>query len=136
MSLEIERIERGWCGHHICADRCTFRRNTLLVCPATGVVIVASTVGRMFIDKKIDTVGCDRYYETMAFHADKDESGYWDADVQRRAEFDSKWCISEFSVMSDAEANIMHENVCKELSDKMAEGDFLESLEEEDDDDD
>jgi hypothetical protein len=56
-------------GHFICADRCKFRLNTYV-----GEYIV-STVGEMYLtldgEEKLETVGCDRLYETMVFKAVK-----------------------------------------------------------------
>lgn len=78
MAYQIKGVsvtERGWAGHFICSDKCCFRRNTLL--EYNGVQVVVSTVGAMVIgvpnifERKWDTVGHDRYYETMAFLAKK-----------------------------------------------------------------
>jgi hypothetical protein len=64
----VTRTERGWGGHFICADRCLFRRNTLLHNTDTGAKIVISTVGLMKgPDGGIEAIGWERYYETMAF---------------------------------------------------------------------
>ncbi len=71
--IAIKRTERGWAGHFICGDRCRFRRNTLL--EFGDVRIIVSTVGAMYVDGKLDSIGVDRYYETMAFHAEHD--GQW-----------------------------------------------------------
>ena len=73
--------ERGWPGHFIGALRCSFRRNTLLTCSDTRIVV--STVGDMRDDNgNVEEVGCKRCYETMAFQAE--EIGhYWDADVSK-----------------------------------------------------
>jgi hypothetical protein len=114
MTSIIKRTERGWAGHFICADRCRFRRNTLL--EHKEVRIVVSTVGLLVIDGKIETVGHARYFETMAFHAEYD-GRYWDANVSREVEFDSPWSIAELD--ADDKANDMHEAVVEEISNKM-----------------
>ncbi|MEN6292594.1 MAG: hypothetical protein ABFD07_11345 [Methanobacterium sp.] len=113
---EVIRTERGWAGHFICADRCWFRRNTLLECGEERIIV--STVGEMtdisgknfpnFVE-----VGHNRYYETMAFHAQRVDDRYWDADIQRPVNFESPWAISELN--ADDEANDMHEAVVDEI---------------------
>lgn len=83
---DVTREERGWAGHFIGARFCLFRRNTLLVCGETRIVV--STVGRMLdvssqeFKPKFEPIGAGRYYETMAFHASK-YGPYWEADVTR-----------------------------------------------------
>jgi hypothetical protein len=109
----VRRTERGWAGHFIGANRCRFRRNTLLECGDTRIVV--STVG-LFENIKGDgftTVGFDRHFETMAFHAAFD-GRYWDADVSREISFDSPWMISEID--ADDRANDQHEAVVSEIS--------------------
>lgn len=108
--------ERGWAGHFICADRCRFRRNTLI--DFGNEKIVVSTVGVMLLnpdDKKFQTIGLARHYETMAFRAKK-EGAYWDADVTKQIDFQSNWRIEEITDNSDNEANEMHDAVVAELS--------------------
>ena len=108
--------ERGWAGHFICADRCRFRRNTLIDFGKKKIVV--STVGVMLLnrdDKKFGEIGLNRHYETMAFKAKKD-GAYWDADVTKEVRFESKWRIEKLSDSSDNEANEMHDNVVKELA--------------------
>ena len=83
MNKKPKVTERGWAAHFICADRCTFHRNTLI--EYNGISIVVSSVGAMIVnpitEKKPTTIGCDRYYETMVWFAKNDE--FKDADVEK-----------------------------------------------------
>ena len=128
MAYQIKGVsltERGWAGHFICSDKCCFRRNTLL--EYNGVQVVVSTVGAMVIgvpnifERKWDTVGHNRYYETMAFLAKKKDGYYIEADVTKPIEFSSNWCIDHIGNGSDNEANDMHDNVCLEIVDMLIE---------------
>jgi hypothetical protein len=116
MTSIIKRTERGWAGHFICAHDCLFRRNTLLENSDTGAKIIVSTVGLMRRGESIETIGFNRYYETMAFAAEYN-GRYWDAKVSREVDFDSQWSIAEPD--GDDKANDMHEAVVEELSNKM-----------------
>lgn len=128
--MTVKRTERGWAGHFICANRCRFRRNTLLECGDKKIVV--STVGLMEKwdgDPRRDgnitgfeKIGLDRYYETMAFHAEKDDARYHDADVTKEINFESPWAIGE--VDADDKANEMHDAVCKELLLKLEQGEL------------
>ena len=128
--MNVKRTERGWGGHFICADRCLFRRNTLL--ELGDVAIVVSTVGAMkSLDrdsKKPETIGAfNRYYETMAFHAHKD-GAYTEADVFRSISFDSPWSIDRWEDEDiDMQADAMHEAVVAEISERMLTGRFAEA---------
>lgn len=116
----IKRTERGWAGHFSCAQRCRFRRNTLL--GNDGVKIVISTVGLMeslFEKGKFETVGHNHYFETMVFEAESN-GRYWDANVSKQISFESPWSISEID--ADDKANDMHERVVEELMAKMTRG--------------
>lgn len=119
---EVKRTERGWAGHFICSDRCKFRRNTLLECG--NVKIVVSTVGAMYDEKgKLQEIGLNRHYETMAFHVDKSTGPYKDADVSEIVSFESKGALKwHKDGYIDNEANDMHEAVVKEISDNLAKG--------------
>jgi len=119
MTSIIKRTERGWAGHFICADSCLFRRNTLLESPVTGAKIVVSTVGLMKGIEGFEQIGCNRYYETMAFAGER-QGKYIDANVSREVGFDSPWCIAEFD--ADDLANDMHEAVVEELRLKLLKG--------------
>lgn len=114
----VNRTERGWGGHFICANRCRFRRNTLLA--YNDIRIVVSTVGLMEIDGKFDEIGAGRHFETMAFHADKNDTRYYDADVSKQVYFDSEWAIAEQD--ADDKANEMHEAVVLEIINKLLAG--------------
>ena len=118
--MKLKTTERGWAGHFICVGRCRFRRNTLIECGK--IKIVVSTVGLMesLDGKKFEKIGYNRYYETMAFHSDKNDKRYHDIDVTKRISFDSSWSINE--VDADDKANIMHEVVVKEISEKLLNG--------------
>lgn len=116
----IKTTERGWAGHFICADRCLFKRNTLIEGDHDSVVV--STVGSMRTLKgdAIETIGAfGRYYETMVFGA-HEVGGYIDANVSDKREFESDWCICADSVEDlpedvDNKANDMHDKVVAEF---------------------
>lgn len=114
----VKRTERGWAGHFICSYRCQFRRNTLL--EYEGVFIVVSTVGRMEYtgDPMLDTVGRDRYYETMAFYSDTSDLKFHDIDVERQVHLDCDWTLNE---IDDNKANDMHEKAVDWVSRQMME---------------
>lgn len=120
MNGALKRTERGWAGHFIAAQRCRFRRNTLLECGEVRIVI--STVGLMehpMDRRQFMEIGFDRHYETMAFHAAFD-GRYWNADVGRQVNFDAPWSIAE--VDAEDRANEMHEAVVAEIMARMAAG--------------
>ena len=114
--------ERGWGGHFICANRCRFRRNTLV--EDKDIKVVVSTVGLMeslLKDGEFETIGFNRHYETMAFMANND-GRYWDADVGKQVYFESPWTISEID--ADDKANNMHDKVVREIVTLLDEGTF------------
>lgn len=128
--MNIKRTERGWAGHFICSDRCKFRRNTLIEYGEKKIVV--STVGCLVIDDKVESIGVNRWYETMAFEAyysEFDGCGYWEADVSKNVPFDSPWCLFAETWEElchthpdvDNVANDMHDTVVKELSEKIKE---------------
>jgi len=75
--------------------------------------------------REFETIGKDRYFETMAFHVDKDDTRYHDADTKRQIRFTSPWQIKEID--ADDKANDMHEIVCSEIEQRLIEGDIFES---------
>lgn len=118
----VIRTERGWAGHFCGAYSCRFRRNTLLECD--NVRVIVSTVGVYVVQQRVETVGRDRYYETMAFIG-QESDGYIDADISKRVMFASPWTIDHLSPTSDQEANDMHEAVVRELTNKLENNDRL-----------
>ena len=91
---KVVRTEQGWAGHFCASSRCRFRRNTLLECGSRRVVV--STVGNYWppplppdYENVAEEIGCDRYYETMAFQAEK-VGTYWEAQTTKPVEFESK----------------------------------------------
>ena len=113
---KLMHTERGWGGHFIGGSSCLFRRNTLLEYKDKKWVV--STVGNFISSKKeLSQIGLNRYYETMAFESDIEDKKYHDADVSKQITFDSEWSIN-FKDM-DNEANVMHETVVNELSEKI-----------------
>ena len=115
MENNVIRQERGWAGHHICSCDCMFRRNTLLTYGNKKIVV--STVGILSINGKIETVGSGRYFETRAFHADKKDTRFFDADVSKEFRFKGEWFISERD--ADDKANEMHEDIVLEITNKL-----------------
>ena len=113
----VNRVERGWAGHFICAKFCLFRRNTLLVKNETRVVV--STVGNYYVDADVKEIGIDCYYKTMAFFAEWDGK-YYDANVGREVHFEAMRAIS--TPGDDNLANDMHEHVVEEIAARMEAG--------------
>jgi len=113
--------ERGWAGHFICADRCLFRRNTLVEGDKDSVVV--STVGGMRSRdvEGFETIGAGgRYYETMVFGAYQDGE-YIEANVSDQRSFDSEWsiCADSYKKLPDDvsnKANAMHDAVVAEMA--------------------
>lgn len=125
----LKRTERGWGGHFICSHYCLFRRNTLLEYRDKKWIV--STIGNYHPDRygEMDTVGHERWYETMAFEA-KENDPYLDADVTKQLRIDSDWglCASttdelfEKYQFPDNAANEMHERIVKEFEEKIQNG--------------
>jgi len=116
----IKIINHGYAGHFICAERCLFRRNTTVEDISQNKAITVSTVGdfRMKGDFEGEpqTVGLDRYYETMMFEAYKGDEfhghRYWYADVTKDLTgYLDEWAISE--PYKDYLADEMHKNAIK-----------------------
>ncbi len=128
MKNQVKITFRGWPGHFICSADCIFRLNTLL--EYKMIKIVVSTVGMQkspwkkgdeFYKGPYTTVGCNRYYETMAFHAIKDKQGFIDADVSRQISFDSPWIQDKLD--AELAANDMHYKVVTEIEKRLLVGD-------------
>ena len=123
---EVNVIERGWPGHFMFADKCIFRRNTLL--EYKGIKWIVSTVGNYRDSKnRIDSIGHSRWYETMAYEA-KEKNGFIEANVEKKIFFDSKCGIwgdsweevcDKYNGTPDNAANDMHDKVVSELIDKI-----------------
>jgi hypothetical protein len=128
MTNKVKRTERGWPGHFICSTRCVFRRNTLL--EYDDIKIVVSTVGNLYDSKGQGplTLGRDYYYETKVFHANKEDTRYYGADVKKEIILDSNWNIKEKE--KDDLANEMHERIVNEISEKLEKGEKFEVEEE------
>lgn len=121
--MDVTRIERGWGAHYICAARCLFRRNTLLIAGVDGIVV--STVGNLRPDGRgtgsVEKVNADGYYETQAFVATGDVAsgvGYIEADIRQPVRFESPHRLDlspDVDRFADLVANTMHEKVVDEL---------------------
>ena len=123
--MKAKITERGWPGHFIAASSCVFRRNTLIEYKDTRIVV--STVGDCRVTMpgenhpKTETIGYNRYYETMAFHAEF-SGHYWDAEVSREIQVNSNTAIPELYHGVDNDANEMHEAAVKEIAEKLERG--------------
>ena len=130
--FEVTHVERGWIAHFICADKCLFRRNTLIECEQTETRIIVSTVGAMRVET-LDRVyfaeiSPGRFYETVAFHAHWDGI-YWDADVSKKIiNIDSPWNIDTCERETDEQANKMHDDIVTEIYSKMLEGEKYKNV--------
>lgn len=135
-NVEVSTQERGWVGHLICGDKCSFRRNTLVTCE--NIKWVVSTVGGMrspidipLLNVKagqMEQIGADRWYETMVFESLYDE--YDDADVSKQINFEHDWGIfgktweeveQRYGKDIDNVANRMHDEIVEEIKLKIKE---------------
>ena len=128
MKYLVKRTERGWAGHYICADRCLFRRNTLLEYQDKKWIV--STVGNFALSTRgTDMIGADRWYETMVFEAEM-KNGYIDADVTKQIYPENDWGIwgesweqvKTLHPYPDNDANDMHERIVNEMAGRIVEG--------------
>jgi len=110
----MNRTERGWPGHFVCAAECMFRRNTLV--EAGERKIVVSTVGNLRNSEGYRTeIGNGRHYETMCFESDG-VPPYYDADVSQSLEvFRSLRVTPENEKSVDCLADEMHESAVAEI---------------------
>lgn len=133
--IEVTTKERGWGGHFICCKDCLFRRNTLITCGDLKWIV--STVGNYILKTdlppykragKVETIGADRWYETMVFESMYDI--YDDADVMKQIEVDSDWGIwgktweeveKKYGKYVDNVANDMHDRIVGEMVVKIKE---------------
>lgn len=123
MNYKIKITERGWAGHFICADRCRFRRNTLIEYKKSKIVV--STVGLMESrnGRSFEKIGCDRYYETMVFHSDEKDKRWNDPDVSREICIDEKCSIDK--VDAEDVANEMHDNIVGKITERLINGEIF-----------
>jgi len=134
--MDVTTKERGWAGHFIGSNRCLFRRNTLITYGDTKWIV--STVGNMRspIDmpelnikkNQADTIGYQRWYETMVFESSYDV--YDDPDVSKEIHIDSDWGIwgetleeieKTYGTEIDIVANDMHDRIVEEMKVKIKE---------------
>lgn len=108
----MKRLERGWPAHYCCANRCLFRRNTLL-----DDRIIVSTVGLCVGTDGYREIGDERYYETMAFYADASE-------YHNVVDFKGIAMLKTLNVLDDMKANTMHEDAVNEIIARMESGDL------------
>lgn len=125
----VKITERGWAGHFICANRCSFRRNTLLEYEDRKLIV--STVGAFRNkDNIIDNIGYDRWYETRVFETCCTSNGYIEVDTMKEIDVFSNWGIfgkSWKEVLEvygndiDNVANNIHDEVIDEMIEKIKE---------------
>lgn len=98
-----------------------FHLNTLLECDGQKVVI--STVGRMLAnpnDKEFTPIGAfNRHFETRVWMA-RENDKYNDIDVDKPVSFESECNL--LAPDMELEANEMHENVVKEITEYLLAG--------------
>ena len=119
--MEVKRTERGWAGHLCVSSKCLFKLNTLLEYGDKKIVV--STVGKYVNpENKYDSIGYNRWYETMCFEA-QEENGYIEADVTKEIPINQEWGIwgeTWEEVLAnypkvDNKANEMHESIVQEM---------------------
>lgn len=108
-----------------------FRKRTMLTRDIRGIVI--STVGKfklpdyakLFLlspDNAYHRIGANRYYETMAWYVEKGLQPDVPNIGQTQIDFDSPWAIDHINDESDKEAEVMHEIVVAEITEKLESG--------------
>lgn len=114
----VKRTERGWITPLPRAEKCYFRRNTLL--EYNGEFIIVNTLGRLMVAydgfSLNESFGCWKYYETQAFYAYPFESPCVNVNRERQIVLDCDWHLDK---IDDFEANDMHEKavdwICRQM---------------------
>jgi hypothetical protein len=117
---EVVRTERGWDGELWSTSEYQFRRNTLLEYNGKGVVIM--TVG-LWCDPRVGyhrPLNPDCHYETSAYMAYLSDPNYAYADKSKIVTFNSPCRIKSF--VSCYNADLMHEAVVNEITDRLLKG--------------
>lgn len=127
---EVKRTERGWAGHLCVSAYCRYHRNTLLEFEDKKIVV--STVGHYVNSEgKIDSIGFERWYETMCFEG-MEENGYIEADIHKGISINQEWGIwgstwqevLDLFPLVDNQADKMHESIVAEMAEKIQKGDI------------
>lgn len=112
--------ERGWPGHFIAADRCVFRRNTLVTCSDIRRVVVSTVGNYRNAAGEAKEIGYNRYYETYTFSAVK-VGIYWEADVHHQLyDFTDCHSLQLPGNFDDNLANTTHDTVVASVVDWLA----------------
>ena len=132
MIRPVIRTEQGWVGHFILGSRCLFHLNTLLKCGKRRVIV--STVGNLrmgnYIENEMDSIGADRWYETMVFRAHKC-GHYWGINVEKQLHASDLtygiWAKDKESLPDDVDnmANQIHERFVARFTMKLSAGEKL-----------
>lgn len=116
----VKRTERGWITPLPNAEKCYFRRNTLL--EYNGEFIVVITLGRLMIAYDGFSVNESleywRYYETKAFYTYPFDLLCCNVDKGRQIDLDCDWYLDK---IDDFKANDMHEKAVDWISRQMIE---------------
>ena len=73
--------------------------------------------------KGFEPIGAfDRYYETMCWYADLNDTRYYDIDVERQISLNGQWYINKID--ADDKANVMHDNAVEEIKARLMSGEL------------
>ena len=101
--------EQGWAGHYCLAEKCLFRRNTVVSYGNKHLIV--STVGNCILDNKLHFIRSEEVvYETLVFNAVLN-NGYWEPDSGELKSYLLKLSDYGGNNTGDILANNMHEKM-------------------------